>query len=217
MDNVYKVPVEMGMNGTYSFRISDPQHFFVNYIGTNSDGYDLEPLREIFLERTYQPTAAIIHEGGYPYIEVDAHLVELSGKLCEYITPIFAELGLELTDVRVSGTQFDEGTLRRIARVSDVTAETRAAAEAGLSYEEMQRLQALRDAARNEGGLAGAGVQMGVGLELGRKITDSSHTSTTSEDAPSLERLRKLKLLLDEGVISEEDYNKKKQELLDTL
>ena len=81
----------------------------------------------------------------------------------------------------------------------------------------MQRLQALRDAARNEGGLAGAGVQMGVGLELGRKITDSSHSSTSSEDAPSLERLRKLKLLLDEGVISEEDYNKKKQELLDTL
>ena len=81
----------------------------------------------------------------------------------------------------------------------------------------MQRLQALRDAARNEGGLAGAGVQMGVGLELGRKITDSSHTSTSREDAPGLERLRKLKLLLDEGVISEEDYNKKKQELLDTL
>jgi hypothetical protein len=217
MDNVYKVPVEMGMNGTYSFRISDPQHFFVNYIGTNSEGYDLEPLREIFLERTYQATAAIIHEGGYPYIEVDAHLAELSGKLCEYITPIFAELGLELTDVRVSGTQFDEGTLRRIARVSDVTAETRAAAEAGLSYEEMQRLQALRDAARNEGGLAGAGVQMGVGLELGRKITGSAAASSSGVESEHIERLRKLKVLLDEGIITQEDYNIKKQELLEEL
>ena len=143
--------------------------------------------------------------------------MDLAQGLQSRIASVFAELGLELTDVRVSGTQFDEETRNRIARVSDITADTRAAQEAGLSYEEMQRLQALRDAARNEGGLAGAGVQMGVGLELGRKITDSSHTSTTSEDAPSLERLRKLKLLLDEGVISEEDYNKKKQELLDTL
>ena len=143
--------------------------------------------------------------------------MDLAQGLRTRISSVFAELGLELTDVRVSGTQFDEETRNRIARVSDITADTRAAQEAGLSYEEMQRLQALRDAARNEGGLAGAGVQMGVGLELGRKITDSSHTSTSSEDAPGLERLRKLKLLLDEGVISEEDYNKKKQELLDTL
>ncbi len=216
VDSIYKMPVELGLHGTYSFRVAEAEHFFKHFIGAGR-GYDLESLRQIFIERTYQETAAIIHEHQYPYVELDAHLVDLAQGLRTRISSVFAELGLELTDVRVSGTQFDEETRNRIARVSDITADTRAAQEAGLSYEEMQRLQALRDAARNEGGLAGAGVQMGVGLELGRKITDSSHTSTTSEDAPSLERLRKLKLLLDEGVISEEDYNKKKQELLDTL
>ena len=210
------MPVELGLHGTYSFRVAEAEHFFKHFIGAGQ-GYNLESLRQIFIERTYQETAAIIHEHQYPYVELDAHLVDLAQGLRTRISSVFAELGLELTDVRVSGTQFDEETRNRIARVSDITADTRAAQEAGLSYEEMQRLQALRDAARNEGGLAGAGVQMGVGLELGRKITDSSHTSTTSEDTPSLERLRKLKLLLDEGVISEEDYNKKKQELLDTL
>ena len=216
VDSIYKMPVELGLHGTYTFRVAEAEHFFKHFIGAGR-GYDLESLRQIFIERTYQETAAIIHEHQYPYVELDAHLVDLAQGLRTRISSVFAELGLELTDVRVSGTQFDEETRNRIARVSDITADTRAAQEAGLSYEEMQRLQALRDAARNEGGLAGAGVQMGVGLELGRKITDSSHTSTTSEDAPSLERLRKLKLLLDEGVISEEDYNKKKQELLDTL
>ena len=216
VDSIYKMPVELGLHGTYSFRVAEAKHFFKHFIGAGR-GYDLESLRQIFIERTYQETAAIIHEHQYPYVELDAHLVDLAQGLRTRISSVFAELGLELTDVRVSGTQFDEETRNRIARVSDITADTRAAQEAGLSYEEMQRLQALRDAARNEGGLAGAGVQMGVGLELGRKITDSSHTSTTSEDTPSLERLRKLKLLLDEGVISEEDYNKKKQELLDTL
>ena len=217
MDKVYKIPVEMGMNGTYSFRISDPQLFFVTYIGTNSEGYELEPLREIFLERTYQAAATIIHEGGYPYIEVDAHLIELSDKLRELVSPVFAQLGLELTDVRVSGTQFDEGTLRRISRVSDVTADTLAASEAGLSYEEMQRLQALRDAARNEGGLAGAGIQMGVGLELGRKVSSAAATSSSSTETEGLDRLRKLKILLDEGIITQEDYDIKKQELLKEL
>ena len=107
--------------------------------------------------------------------------------------------------------------MRRIARVSDVTAETRAAAEAGLSYEEMQRLQALRDAARNEGGLAGAGVQMGVGQEIGRKITGSAAASSSGVESEHVERLRKLKVLLDEGIITQEDYNIKKQELLKEL
>ena len=150
------------------------------------------------------------------------------------MSPILSELGIELTDVRITGTHYDEATSQRIARVADITAESLAASEAGISYEEMQRLEALRDAARNEGGIGAAGLQMGLGLELGKKLTQTVNgeeptpatpapeapqvkTEDLGSDDPLLRRLTQLKLLLSEGVISQEDYDKKKQELLDEL
>ena len=129
--------------------------------------------------------------------------------------------------MRVSGVNYDPGTTERIGRVAQVTTETLAAAEAGITYEEMQRLEALRDAARNESGLGAAGLQMGLGLEIGKKITQANKdesapapqvkTADLGSDDPLLRRLTQLKLLLGEGVISQEDYDKKKQELLDQL
>jgi hypothetical protein len=56
---------------------------------------------------------------------------------------------------------FDAATQQRIGRVADVAADTQAAA--GLSYAELENLKALREAARNAGGLAGAGGQLGPG------------------------------------------------------
>ena len=75
---------------------------------------------------------------------------------------------------------------------------------------------------------------MGLGLELGKKLTqtvngEESASATPAPEAPQvktedlgsddplLRRLTQLKLLLSEGVITQEDYDKKKQELLDQL
>ena len=58
---------------------------------------------------------------------------------------------------------------------------------------------------------------MGVGLELGRKVSSAAATSSSSTETEGLDRLRKLKILLDEGIITQEDYDIKKQELLKEL
>ena len=188
VDPIYKVPVELGVHGVYAFRVADPSHFFTQFIGAGVANYEVSAL----------------------------------------------ELGIELTDVRITGTHYDEATSQRIARVADITAESLAASEAGISYEEMQRLEALRDAARNEGGIGAAGLQMGLGLELGKKLTQTVNgeepapatpapeapqvkTEDLGSDDPLLRRLTQLKLLLSEGVITQEDYDKKKQEILDQL
>ena len=42
--------------------------------------------------------------------------------------------------------------------MADISADVKAAEQAELSYIELEKLRALWDAARNEGGLAGAGL-----------------------------------------------------------
>ena len=222
------------MHGVYAFRVADPSHFFTQFIGAGVANYEVGALQSVIVERAYQQIASILHAHQYPITEIDGRLPEISRELQSTMAPILNELGIELTDVRITGTHYDQATSQRIARVADITAESLAASEAGISYEEMQRLEALRDAARNEGGIGAAGLQMGLGLELGKKLTQTVNgeepapatpapeapqvkTEDLGSDDPLLRRLTQLKLLLSEGVITQEDYDKKKQELLDQL
>lgn len=95
-----------------------------------------------------------------------------------------------------------------------MAADVQAAQQAGLDYVELEKLRALRDAARNEGGLAGAGLQFGVGMEIGKKFNEQTETTLTKGSADAAEQLRKLKILLDENIITSEDFELKKQEIL---
>lgn len=232
MDTVYKVPVELGLNGTFSYAMADVRTFYTEIVGSR-DSFDTEAMRATLLDRITQNIVSVIHQKGYPYTEIDAHLTEIGEELKKLLADDYSQLGLRITDFRVNGTQFDEETQERIRRVSDVVADTYAAQQAGLDYVGLEKLRALRDAARNEGGLAGSGLQMGVGLELGKQmggltaaaLQDSAATPAAAASAPAekgeendvVARLRRLKALLDEGIITPEDYETKKTALLGEL
>ncbi|MNR17585.1 hypothetical protein D3C85_1342560 [compost metagenome] len=89
-----------------------------------------------------------------------------------------------------------------------------AAGEGGLTYVELEKLRALRDAARNEGGLAGAGLQLGVGMELGKTFDVAKEEQLNAPATDVVTKLQQLKLLLDEGIITQEEFDTKKKEWL---
>ena len=206
----YKLPVTLGACGNFSIKIADAGRMFTTLLGTMSN-YSVADVQELVSSRIVAPLSSFLAAKAYPYSEVDSHLMDLSNELKERTATELEQLGLELTDFRVNSVTFDEDTMERIGRIANMTAEQRAAAEVDLDYVSMQKLEALRDAARNEGGLAGAGLQLGAGVQLAKDVfkTQAADDST--------ERLRKLKKLLDEQLITEEEYEKKKNEILSQL
>lgn len=206
----YKLPVRLGACGNFSIKIADAGRMFTTLLGTMSN-YSVADVQELVSSRIVASLSSFLAEKAYPYREVDSHLMDLSNELKERTATELEQLGLELTDFRVNSVTFDEDTMERIGRIANMTAEQRAAAEVDLDYVSMQKLEALRDAARNEGGLAGAGLQLGAGVQLAKDVfkTQAADDST--------ERLRKLKKLLDEQLITEEEYEKKKNEILSQL
>ena len=206
----YKLPVTLGACGNFSIKIADAGRMFTTLLGTMSN-YSVADVQELVSSRIVAPLSSFLAEKAYPYREVDSHLMDLSNELKERTAAELEQLGLELTDFRVNSVTFDEDTMERIGRIANMTAEQRAAAEVDLDYVSMQKLEALRDSARNEGGLAGAGLQLGAGVQLAKDVfkTQAADDST--------ERLRKLKKLLDEQLITEEEYEKKKNEILSQL
>jgi membrane protease subunit (stomatin/prohibitin family) len=123
------------------------------------DSYAVQQAKTLLQSRLGQVLATELAAAGRSYQQLDAQLDALAARLRLPLADEFSNLGIELTDFRLSGTVFDVATQQRIGRVADVAADTQAAAAAGLSYAERENLKALR----NAGGLAGAGVQLGPG------------------------------------------------------
>ena len=222
MEPNYKIPVTLGACGNFSVKIDDAAIMFSTLLGTISD-YTASDVRNLVSSRIVAPLTSFLAEKAYPYTEVDKHLLELSADLRTRTTEELQRLGLILTDFRIDSVTFDDETLSRIGRIADMTAEKQAAAEVDLDYVGVQKLAALRDAVRTEGGLAGAGLQVGAGVQLAKEFFNTKDTTAASSETTetpttnTTTRLKQLKQLLDEELITEEEYNRKKNEILSTL
>ena len=212
VDPVYGFPVEMGLHGSYSFKIVDAPRFFAEIVGAR-DTYTTAEARALIQTRIGQHVVVGIATAALSCQVIDAHLAQLSETLRAALNAEFAALGFELTDFKLSGTAFDKDTQARIKQIADTRAATLAAAEGNLSYADSEKLGALRDAARNPGGLAGVGAQLGAGLELSKAFGPAA----TPEAPDPVAQLQKLKRLLDEGILTPEEFEAKKQEWLAKL
>ena len=218
-DPVYKFPVGLRAFGNFSFHITKADQFFVNVVGAQPS-YPLDALRRVIAERFQQPLVDLLAGAGLSYAEIDKHRVELGTNLRQQIAPEFDKLGFELTDFRLESTDFDEETKARINKIADTMADAQAAQAAGLNYAQMQQLQALRDAAKNEGGIAGAGIGLGAGLGLGQMFAAgmAGMPAKAAEGSVSpTERLKQLQDLFDQKLISQEEFNTKRAEILSKI
>lgn len=208
-DPKYKFPVGLRAFGNYSLRISDPGAFFKGIVG-GMDPFTVEQVREPINSRLVQPLTDYLATGHFTYTEIDANREEIAKDLAAKFAAEFAALGFELTDFRIEGTSFDEGTMRRINRIADMSAEALAAEAAGVSFAQMQQLAALRDAAKNEGA-GGMAMAMGVGMGFGG-VAQQTATQPMQDD-PAI-KLKKLKGLFEQGLITQEEFDAKKKDVL---
>jgi len=217
MDSEYKIPVELGMFGNYSMQIVDPVLLFKDIIGSKFT-YTTADAKSLLLSRLPQTLISHLAQARLSYLEIDAELGRLAEGLKGNLNAEFSNLGLQLKDFKIQGTAFDKDTRYRIGKIADITTDNRAAAEAGLSYVEIEKLRALRDAARNEGGLAGAGLQMGFGMEMGKVLEEKKDELTAfNPKADPVLQLQKLKLLLDEEILTQQEFDEKKKEILSRM
>jgi len=172
-DPKYDFPVGLKAYGNYSYQLANPRSFFVNVMGSRAE-FRIEDLREIFSKRIIHPLSDYLAESSFSYAEIDANREEIAKGMGEKLRAVFDKLGFRITDFRIEGSDFDDATVARVNRIADVTAEAIAARQAGMHYAELQRLEALRDAAANEGGAAGAGVGIGAGIGLGQQMAGTT-------------------------------------------
>jgi len=210
LDPVYDFPIELMAFGNYSFKITDPKRFFISFVGER-ESYQIKDFKEMMNARMVHTISDFFAESRFSYIDIDANREEIVKDLNKKLNEEFLKVGFELIDFRIEGTAFDEGTKKRIERISDTAATLYAAKNAGVSFSEFRKLDALNDAAQNEGGSAGMFMGANVGnylsLEMGKE-------DKVDFEKDIVFRLKKLKKLYEMNLIEKEEFLKKKEEIL---
>ena len=208
--------VQLRAFGMYDYRISDPAKLFSEVTGVvaqySREALD-EPLRNVVMTRL----ASVFGSSGIAFLDMAANQVLLSQKMAELLAPDFARLGLTLERFSVESVTLPEAIQKALdERISmGVVGDLN-------RYTQYQAASAIPLAAQNEGGLAGIGAGVGVGAAIGQAMATNMNAApsaapqTTSNNDPQA-RLAQLKALLDQGLITAEDYEKAKAEVLKQL
>lgn len=211
-DPKYNFPVGLMAYGNYSFAIEDPRLFFTSVVG-QKEYYGVSEFKEVMGARILEPFADFMATHGYSYAEVDKNLEEIAHAMKTKLNETFVALGFFLSDFRIEGSDFDLDTKERIKKIADITAYAHGAKIADVSFSELQRLEAMKDAANNQVGAAGLMMGMGVAGGLANSLVPES----APKPASAKERLVQLKELFDEGLINEAEYEAKKKTVLAEL
>lgn len=222
-DPHYKFPVGVGAFGNFSFRIAEPAAFFRQVVA-GAAVYPVRDIQKVLLSRITQPMSDYLANASFGYTEIDKHRNAIAAFCKSAVAPIFDTLGFQLLDFNIEGTRFDPATQERIGRISDMTAEAQALKALGIDYAQHQQLQAMRDMARNEG-QGNPGMHMGMGMEMGKmfgqmmqqQASPQPAAPTTPPADDPMEKLARLKKLFEAGLINEQEYTAKKQEILSQL
>lgn len=209
--------VQLRAFGMYSYRIGDPAKFFTEVCGVveSYSGIQLEnQLRNFAMTQM----AAAFGSSGVPFLDMAANQMMLSQKMTELLMPDFARFGLLLESFTVESISLPEN----IQKALDKKISMGIVGDMG-RYAQYQTAEAIPLAAQNEGGLAGIGAGVGVGAGIGQAVAGAMTGLTQPQQAAAVvaedpqAKLTKLKNLLDNGLISADDYEKAKAEVLKQL
>jgi len=208
--------VQLRAFGMYDYRISDPAKLFSEVTGVvaqySREALD-EPLRNVVMTRL----ASVFGSSGIAFLDMAANQVLLSQKMAELLAPDFARLGLTLERFSVESVTLPEAIQKALdERISmGVVGDLN-------RYTQYQTASAIPLAAQNEGGLAGIGAGVGVGAAIGQAMATNMNAAPAAAPRAAgnndpQARLAQLKALLDQGLITAEDYEKAKAEVLKQL
>ena len=223
--------VRMRAFGIYSYHLSDAKTFYQKISGTR-DVYTREDLEGQLRNSLVAGMTDLFGESGVSFVDMAGNQDEFGQAMMFKMKPMFAEFGLTLDSLVVQNVSLPE----ELQKVLDQKIGMNMIGDMG-RFTQYQVANAIPEAARNEGGMAGMGVGMGAGVGLGQVMgqamastmlpaTGAAPAVTAAPAAAAaapmsadevVTTLEKLHGLVEKGILSQAEFDAKKAELLKKL
>jgi len=215
--------------GNYSFRIADPKLFHSDISGTR-ERYgvsDLDgQLRGLVLQNISQAIAA----SGIPFLDLAASQQQFAQALTQQLGPEFARLGLQLQTFTVQNLSLPEELQKVLDQKIGMGMVGRDMGQF-MQYQTAQAIPRLAEGAAG-GGVAGDAMGLGAGVALGQVLAQNLQAGLQGGGAAAasaaavgaglkpdeiMATLEKLADLKAKGILTAEEFDAKKAELLKKL
>lgn len=200
--------------GIYSYKITEPKAFYLNISGTR-DVYTVAEVEGQLRNTIVSSITDLFAESGIAFLDMAANQDELAAKLKAKIEPMFQQYGLALDRFQVENVSLPE----ELQKVLDQRIGIGVVGDMG-RYTQYQAAQSIPIAAANEGGTAGIGAGLGAGMTIGQTMA-AGLTAVSQAARPAAEvagevtaAIEKLHELMTKGILSQDEFNAKKIELL---
>jgi membrane protease subunit (stomatin/prohibitin family) len=213
--------------GKFAVRVANAQQFVNSVVGSRGL-YTTEGVEDYFRDAIVARLTDVLGENLTSIFDLPKLYDELAMGLKSRVADDFAKYGIELVDLYLGAITPPEEVQRLIDERSGMGAIGDMSA-----YMRFKTARAIGDAAQASGGEAGGTVGAGLGLGMGAGLgamlpgmmREAMQGGGAAPAAPAAagggnavaDKLRQLKGLLDEGLISQEEFNAKRQKLLDEM
>lgn len=241
-DKVLGIATKLRARGSYKIQIDNAGKFLETLVGNNIQYQAQEDLNQYFITQFQSKIkSAIAKELMRSEIEVlgiDARLDEYSELIQPQIQEIletnglkciaFAIMAIDIDDANGLREKYDQIGISQLETIRSAQAQKVALDTLGINWAQQQSVDILKTMAANPGNIAsevGAGLAMGVaaGNTLGSMANKmfsnvsemNQQTAVVNEDP--IEKLAKLKKMLDAGLINQTDFDSKKAEILGSI
>ena len=212
--------------GMYSYQLSDAKAFYQEITGANPS-YSTEQVEPQLRNLIISNISSGIASSKIPFLDLAANQGVMGDQLKVALTPLFARYGLKLDAFVVENVSLPDELQKAIdTRISmgmmgDLN-----------KFTQYQAATAISLAAQNEGGIAGVGAGLAAGLGMGQLMANAMQGAAGQPPAPAaptpapspapagvdiVARLSQLKALLDQGLITQVDFESAKTEILKSL
>ena len=213
--------------GNYSFRVADPKLFHTEISGTR-DVYGVADLGGQLRGLVMQNISTAIAASGIPFLDLAANQAMFAQALSAQLAPEFGKIGLKLDGLTVQSVSLPE-ELQKILDQKIGMGMVGNDMGKFMQYQTAQAIPKFAEGAGNGGGVAGDAMGLGAGVALGQVLAQNLQAGLQHQGAaPAAEAsgvrpedvmatLEKLGDLKAKGILTQEEFDSKKAELLKKL
>ena len=227
----YNVIVPVRAHGQMGLRLSDCRKFLREIVGTMGQ-MTTESVYESFRGMVITKLKTLIAEAvvtkRVSLLEISTLLDSLSKRCHDAVAPEFERFGLSVVNLFIGDISFPEDDPIVLRLRSAVIDRSEFEILGDARYQAKRSLDVMENAANNQGGtgtLFGAGLGLGLGSGVGAQAANIGNIlNPRTQQLPEIEpknnlvsRLAQLKGLLEQGLIDQADFDRKKQEILNDI
>ena len=219
--------------GNYAFRVADPKAFHTEISGTR-DIYSVADLDGQLRGLVLQNISNAIAGSGLPFLDLAANQIMFADALAQQLKPEFTKLGIQLDSLTVQSVSLPE----ELQKILDQKIGMGMVGNDMGKFMQYQTAQAIPKFAEGGGGggsgIAGDAMGLGAGVALGQVLAQNlaqglqgGGAAAAAQAAPAaavgvkaedvMATLEKLGDLKSKGILTQEEFDSKKAELLKKL